>query len=280
MQVLSHIKEMKQIITQWQAQGLSIGFVPTMGYLHHGHMSLIKQAREKCDRVVVSIFVNPTQFGVNEDLSNYPRNLEQDSKLCLEQQVDVIFHPEAKEMYPHNFFSYVDMETLTEGLCGAKRAGHFRGVCTVVMKLFNIIQPTAAYFGQKDAQQLAIIKKMVQDFNMDVEVVGLPIVREADGLAMSSRNSYLNAQERKAALCLYQSLQQAQHFFQQGLRDPVKLKHHIESALSNEPLAKIDYIEIVDSDTLKSIDKINTSALCALAVFIGKTRLIDNLVLA
>lgn len=279
MQVISHIEEMKQIVTQWQVQGLSIGFVPTMGYLHHGHMSLIKQARENHDRVVVSIFVNPTQFGINEDLSSYPRDLEQDSKLCNDQQVDVIFHPEAKEMYPLNFFSYVDMNTLTEGLCGAKRSGHFKGVCTVVMKLFNIVKPTAAYFGQKDAQQLAIIKKMVQDFNMDVKVVGLPIVRETDGLAMSSRNSYLNAQERKAALCLYQSLQQAQHFFQQGLRDSVKLKHYIELVLSNEPLAKIDYIEIVDLDTLKPINKINTPALCALAVYIGKTRLIDNLVL-
>lgn len=279
MQVISHIEEMKQIVTQWQTQGLSIGFVPTMGYLHHGHMSLIKQAREKHDRVVVSIFVNPTQFGVNEDLSSYPRDLEQDKRLCLEQQIDVIFHPEAKEMYPPNFFSYVDMDTLTEGLCGAKRSGHFRGVCTVVMKLFNIIKPTIAYFGQKDAQQLAIIKKMVQDFNMDIKVIGLPIVREPDGLAMSSRNSYLNVQERKAALCLYQSLQQAQYSFQQGLRDSVKLKHHIESMLLNEPLAKIDYVEIVDPDTLKPTNEIKTSALCALAVYIGKTRLIDNLIL-
>ncbi len=279
MEVIHTVIELKAKVKAWKLKGDSIGLVPTMGYLHEGHMSLVREAVTQNDHVIVSIFVNPIQFGVNEDLDCYPRNMERDTQLCKDAGVDVIFFPSAEEMYPQGFSSYVDMSYVTETLCGASRPGHFRGVCTVVMKLFNISGADNAYFGQKDAQQLAVIKRMVKDFNMNITVVGLPIVREKDGLAMSSRNAYLNDEERVAALCLSTSLQEVLQSVQQGHKNVHSLKQQIHKTIEGEPLARIDYIEIVDSETMQPIEQIETSALCAIAVFIGKTRLIDNTIL-
>ncbi len=278
MEVINTVAELKEKVRAWKLKGDSIGLVPTMGYLHQGHMSLVKEAVTQNDHVIISIFVNPIQFGVNEDLDCYPRNIERDTQLCKDAGVDVIFFPSVEEMYPQGFSSFVDMSHVTETLCGASRPGHFRGVCTVVMKLFNISGADNAYFGQKDAQQLAVIKRMAKDFNMNVNVVGLPIVREKDGLAMSSRNSYLSEGERVAALCLSASLQEAFKSVQQG-NNVHSLKQQIHQTIASEPLAKIDYIEIVNSETMQPIEQIETSALCAIAVFIGKTRLIDNIIL-
>lgn len=275
MKIVKTIKEVRECIMEWRREGLSIGFVPTMGYLHEGHQSLINQAAEN-DRIVVSIFVNPMQFGPKEDLASYPRDLERDSRLCEENGVDLIFYPEPEEMYEADFCSYVDMSVLTEELCGLSRPVHFRGVCTVVLKLFNIVTPDRSYFGEKDAQQLAIIKRMVRDLNINVEVIGCPIIREMDGLAKSSRNTYLNVDERKAALVLYESIQIGKKLIQDGERDAAVLIRAMKEFIEKEPLAKIDYLKAVDAMSMSQVEKLDKRVLVAMAVFIGKTRLIDN----
>ena len=279
MKVVGTIKEVRELVKEWKKNGETVGFVPTMGYLHEGHGSLITKARENNDKVVVSIFVNPMQFGPTEDLDSYPRDLEKDSKFCESLGADLIFHPEPEEMYHEYFSSYVDMSVLTEELCGLSRPVHFRGVCTVVTKLFNIVQPDNAYFGQKDAQQLAIIKHMVQDLNMDINVVGCPIVREEDGLAKSSRNTYLSPEERKAALILSKTVKLAKELIDAGEKDAdvvvAKMKENIET----EPMAKIDYVKAVNGLTMQQQKEIKAPMLIAMAVYIGKTRLIDNMIL-
>lgn len=274
MQVTKTVKETRDIVKEWKRQGLTVGLVPTMGFLHEGHASLIKKAREENDRVAVSVFVNPTQFGPNEDLEAYPRDFERDSALCESIGADLIFHPEPEDMYD-NPCAYVSIEKLSDNLCGKTRPIHFRGVCTVVSKLFNIITPDRAYFGQKDAQQLAIIKKMVKDLNFDIEIVGCPIVREEDGLAKSSRNTYLNGEERKAALCLSRSVAKGQEIIEKGMKSE-KLLGEMTAVINEEPLAKIDYVSAVDALTMEPVDEIDRPVLVAMAVYIGKTRLIDN----
>lgn len=277
MKIVSTVKEVREYVSAWKKEGNTVGFVPTMGYLHEGHMSLIDAAREN-DRVVVSIFVNPIQFGPNEDLASYPRDLDHDAKMCEEHGVDLIFHPTVEEMYGDNFYSYVDMNVLTQELCGLTRPVHFRGVCTVVTKLFNIVAPDKAYFGQKDAQQLAIIKRMVKDLNMPLEIVGCPIVREADGLAKSSRNTYLSEEERKAALVLSRAVFMAKEMAEQGERDAKKIVSAMKAEIEKEPLAKIDYVKAVATDDMQQVEKIEGEVLIAIAVYIGKTRLIDNVI--
>ncbi len=275
MKIVSTIEEVRAQVKEWKKEGLSIGFVPTMGYLHEGHMSLIDAAGEN-DKVVVSIFVNPMQFGPTEDLASYPRDLEHDAKLCEEHGVDLIFHPTPEEMYGDQFYSYVDMDVLTKELCGLSRPVHFRGVCTVVTKLFNIVTPDRAYFGQKDAQQLAVIKRMVKDLNMPLTITGCPIIREEDGLAKSSRNTYLSPEERKAALVLSRSIFLGKEMVEKGERDCKKILAAMTAEIEKEPLAKIDYVKIVDLDTMQQVEKIDRGILAAIAVYIGKTRLIDN----
>lgn len=274
--IATKVNEVREQVKKWKKEGFTIGFVPTMGYLHEGHQSLIAKAVEENDKVVVSIFVNPMQFGPKEDLASYPRDLEKDSALCETTGANLIFHPEPEEMYTDGFCSYVDMSVLTEELCGLSRPVHFRGVCTVVSKLFHIVTPDRAYFGQKDAQQLAIIKRMVQDLNMDIEIVGCPVVREEDGLAKSSRNTYLNPEERQAALILSKSIKLGQTLVEGGETNCAKIIAAMKDLIENEPLAKIDYIKIVDALTMQQIDTIDRPILCAIAVYIGKTRLIDN----
>ncbi len=278
MKIVNTVKEVKEQIWEWRGQGLTVGFVPTMGYLHEGHLSLMKAAREN-DRVVVSIFVNPMQFGPAEDLDSYPRDLERDAALCKEVGVDLIFHPEPEEMYDSHFCSYVDMNVLTEELCGLSRPVHFRGVCTVVNKLFHIVTPDRAYFGQKDAQQLAVIKRMVKDLNMDVEVKGCPIVREEDGLAKSSRNTYLSEEERQAALVLSKSIFLGQKMAQEGETRATVILGAMRELIESEPLAKIDYVKMVDLLTMQQVESTENGVLVAIAVYIGKTRLIDNFIL-
>lgn len=275
MKIVSTIEEVRAQVKEWKKEGLSIGFVPTMGYLHEGHMSLIDAAGEN-DKVVVSIFVNPMQFGPTEDLASYPRDLEHDAKLCEEHGVDLIFHPTPEEMYGDQFYSYVDMDVLTKELCGLSRPVHFRGVCTVVTKLFNIVTPDRAYFGQKDAQQLAVIKRMVKDLNMPLTITGCPIIREEDGLAKSSRNTYLSPEERKAALVLSRSIFLGKEMVENGERDCKRILAAMTAEIEKEPLAKIDYVKIVDLDTMQQVEKIDRGILAAIAVYIGKTRLIDN----
>ncbi|MEN8078910.1 pantoate--beta-alanine ligase [Clostridioides difficile] len=274
--VLEKINELRDRVKAWRSEGLKVGFVPTMGYLHEGHESLIKRASEENDKVIVSIFVNPIQFGPKEDLSTYPRDLERDSKVCERAGANIIFHPENEEMYFNDFSTFVDMNGLTSGLCGKSRPTHFRGVCTVVTKLFNIVAPDRAYFGEKDAQQLAVIKRMVRDLNIDVEVIGCPIVREKDGLAKSSRNTYLSTEERSAAIILNKALNIAKEKIEDGERISSNIISTVKDIIESEKLARIDYIEVVDSFSMESVDKIEKSVLVAIAVFIGKTRLIDN----
>ena len=276
MQIATTINEVRTQVKAWKKEGCSVGFVPTMGYLHEGHGSLISRARKENDRVVVSIFVNPMQFGPGEDLESYPRDLDKDSAYCESLGADLIFHPEPEEMYTDGFCSYVDMSVLTEELCGLSRPVHFRGVCTVVNKLFNIVQPDRAYFGQKDAQQLAIIKRMVQDLNMDLEIIGCPIVREEDGLAKSSRNTYLSAEERQAALVLSKAVKLGQELVAGGETDAKNIVSEMSALIAKEPLARIDYVKAVDGLTMQQIDTVKAPMLVALAVYIGKTRLIDN----
>lgn len=276
--ISNKINETRKQIKEWKKQGYSIGFVATMGYLHEGHQSLIERSIQECDKTIVSIFVNPIQFAPNEDLSTYPRDLNADSTLCEKCGADLIFAPTAEEMYSENFCTFVDMNLVTKELCGKSRPTHFRGVCTVVNKLFNIVAPDKAYFGQKDAQQLAVIKRMVRDLSMDIEVVGCPIIREDDGLAKSSRNTYLSPEERKASLVLSQSLEQAKSLLNSGEVSCPVIIDSIRKIIENETLAKIDYIEIVDADNIEKIDTVKESILIALAVYIGKTRLIDNII--
>ena len=270
------VQEVRELIGNWKKRGFSVGLVPTMGYLHPGHMSLIERARKENDMVVVSIFVNPIQFGPNEDLDKYPRDMAHDREVCEKAGAELIFAPQPSEMYPSDNFAFVDIKELGDGLCGAKRPGHFRGVCTVVSKLFNIVLPNRAYFGEKDAQQLARIRRMVRDLNFGTEIVSCPIVREPDGLAMSSRNLYLSPEERKAALSISRSLGEAKELMRKGEKDAVKIRDIITAGISAEPLAKIDYAEIVDSSDLRPVQRIEKPVLAAVAVYIGKTRLIDN----
>lgn len=276
MEIITTVREMKQRVAAWRADDLSIGLTPTMGALHEGHMSLMERAVAECDRVVTSVFVNPLQFGPGEDYEAYPRNLERDAAIARSKGVDVVFHPRVEEMYPPSYNTYVVMETLTDSLCGAKRPGHFRGVCTVVTKLFNIIEPDRAYFGQKDAQQLAIIKRMVSDLNMKVDVVACPIVREADGLAKSSRNAYLNDEERRAARCLSRAIFAAQAAIEGGERDVATIKDKLSSIIAAESRARIDYVEVVSLDTMEPVERLGQAGLVAIAVYMGSTRLIDN----
>ena len=275
MKIVETIAEVRAQVKEWRAQGLSVGLVPTMGYLHEGHKSLIDRAVAENDKVVVSVFVNPMQFGVGEDLESYPRDMERDSALCENAGAALIFHPQPEEMYHKDFSSFVDMNTLTKGLCGKTRPIHFKGVCTVVTKLFHIVAPDRAYFGQKDAQQLAIIRKMVQDLNFDIEIVGCPIVREEDGLAKSSRNTYLSDEERKAALCLSRSVKLGQEIIHAGI-SAEELLGKMRAVIEAEPLAKIDYVSMVDALTMQPVEKADHNVLVAMAVYIGKTRLIDN----
>ena len=275
MKIVGTVKEVREQVKEWKKQGLSVGFVPTMGYLHEGHKSLMDAARKGNDKVVVSIFVNPMQFGPTEDLATYPRDLDHDAALCESAVVDLIFHPEAEEMYEKDFCSFVDMTGLTEGLCGKTRPIHFRGVCTVVNKLFNIVTPDHAYFGQKDGQQLAVIKRMVRDLNMDIEIVGCPIVREEDGLAKSSRNTYLSPEERKAALILSKTVALGKELAKTE-KDANKVVEAMKKNIETEPLAKIDYVEAVDALSMAPVEKLEGACMLAMAVYIGKTRLIDN----
>jgi pantoate--beta-alanine ligase len=277
MNIESTVNAVRNQVKEWRSQGLSVGLVPTMGYLHEGHASLIKAARADNDKVVVSIFVNPMQFGPKEDLASYPRDLKKDSALCESLGVDLIFHPEPEEMYHEGFSSYVDMTVLTQELCGLSRPVHFRGVCTVVTKLFNIVKPDRAYFGEKDAQQLAVIRHMVEDLNMDIEIIGCPIIREEDGLAKSSRNTYLSDEERKAALILSKSIRLAKEMLDKGETDTAVILDAMKALISTEPLAKIDYVKAVDGNTMQQITKVQKPMLIAIAVYIGKTRLIDNI---
>lgn len=275
MKIVGTVKEVREQVKEWKKQGLSVGFVPTMGYLHEGHKSLMDAARKGNDKVVVSIFVNPMQFGPTEDLATYPRDLDHDAALCESAGVDLIFHPEAEEMYEKDFCSFVDMTGLTEGLCGKTRPIHFRGVCTVVNKLFNIVTPDHAYFGQKDGQQLAVIKRMVRDLNMDIEIIGCPIVREEDGLAKSSRNTYLSSEERKAALILSKTVALGKELAKTE-KDANKVVEAMKKNIETEPLAKIDYVEAVDALSMAPVEKLEGTCMLAMAVYIGKTRLIDN----
>ena len=275
MKIVSTVEEVRAQVKEWKKEGYTIGFVPTMGYLHEGHASLMDAAGEN-DKVVVSIFVNPIQFGPNDDLESYPRDLEHDAKVCEEHGVDLIFHPTPEEMYGEHFYTYVDMDVLTKELCGLSRPVHFRGVCTVVNKLFNIVTPDHAYFGEKDAQQLAIIKRMVKDLNMPLEIHGCPIIREEDGLAKSSRNTYLSEEERKAALVLSRSIFLGKEMVEKGERDAKKVVAAMTAEIEKEPLAKIDYVKVVDLETMQQVETIEHDILTAIAVYIGKTRLIDN----
>lgn len=278
MKVSTTIAEVRSQVKEWKRQGLSVGLVPTMGYLHEGHQSLIARAARENDRVVVSVFVNPIQFGPSEDLESYPRDFERDCTLCEKTGADLVFHPEASEMYTEDFCTYVDMDRLTKGLCGASRPVHFRGVCTVVSKLFHIVTPDRAYFGQKDAQQLAVIKRMVRDLSMDVEIVGCPIIREPDGLAKSSRNTYLSPQERRAAVVLSRALAEGRKALAEGKRSAQAITGIIRGVLESEPLAQPEYVELVDWETLEPVETADRPVLAAIAVRIGTTRLIDNFV--
>lgn len=277
-QIITSIQEMKKLVGEKRQEGKSIGFVPTMGYLHEGHLTLMRESRRKTDFVVASIFVNPLQFGVGEDYEDYPRDLGRDASMAESAGVDAVFAPPVKEMYPCGYATFVEVEGITEKLCGKSRPGHFRGVTTVVTKLFNIVQPDLAFFGQKDAQQAVVLQRMAEDLNMNLNIEIVPIVREEDGLAMSSRNSYLNAEERQAALVLSKSLAEAARLIQTGEKEIAVLVEKIKKFISREPLARIDYVEILSFPGLEEIEVLGCRNLLAIAVFIGQTRLIDNMV--
>jgi len=280
MQVITTVDEMKKYSREARRKGRTIGFVPTMGYLHDGHMSLVKAAREESDVVVMSIFVNPAQFGPGEDIDRYPRDIERDKRVSEEYGADVIFLPSVEDMYPDRHSTYVELTGgLTDTLCGSSRPGHFRGVTTVVSKLFNIISPHVSYFGQKDAQQAIVIKRMVEDLNMDTEIRVMPIVREEDGLAMSSRNAYLSGEERKKASNIFRSLKQAEGLIAAGESSADKVKEEMKKILGEAGGLRIDYLEIVDADDLGPVKTIGENTLIAVAAFIGKTRLIDNVLI-
>ena len=276
MKVIGKIDDMRRLRQQLAEP---VGFVPTMGYLHEGHLALVRQARAENPSVVVSIFVNPTQFGLQEDFEKYPRDHVLDLSILEKEKADIVFMPSVAEIYPQQFNSLVEISKITERLEGTSRSGHFQGVTTVVAKLFNIIQPTKAYFGQKDAQQAIVIKKMVADLNMNLEIVAVPTVREPDGLAMSSRNTYLNSEQRQAALVLYQALSLAQQLWSQGEKNAKRIRQQMKALIKKQPLADIDYISIADTETMDELDTVKPPALVSLAVRIGKTRLIDNIVL-
>lgn len=279
MKVVNTINEVRETVKAWRKQGLTVGLVPTMGYLHEGHASLIARASKENDRVVVSDFVNPIQFAPNEDLASYPRDIDRDAKVCEENGADIIFHPTPEEMYHKDFSTFVDITGPSEELCGKSRPIHFRGVCTVVSKLFLIVAPDRAYFGQKDAQQLAVIKRMVRDLNFDIEIVGCPIIREADGLAKSSRNTYLSPEERKAAVILHKALEKGKELVLNGEKSAKAVIDTVTQVINSEPLAKIDYVQVVDFPNIKVVEDINGDILTAVAVYIGKTRLIDNFII-
>ena len=278
MKIAYTVEDVKSQVRQWKKEGLTVGLVPTMGYLHEGHESLIKRAVAENDRVVVSVFLNPTQFAPNEDLASYPRDFEADTKLCEGAGAALVFHPEPSEMYAEDACTFVDMTAVTKELCGKSRPIHFRGVCTVVNKLMNISMADRAYFGQKDAQQLAVIRRMVRDLNMNVEVVGCPIIREADGLAKSSRNTYLSEEERKAGLVLSQAVKLGQKLVAEGEKSAAAVTGAMSELISVEPLAKIDYVSMVSWDSIEPVETIEGPVLVAMAVYIGKTRLIDNFI--
>lgn len=278
MKIAYTVEDVKSQVRQWKKEGLTVGLVPTMGYLHEGHESLIKRAVAENDRVVVSVFLNPTQFAPNEDLASYPRDFEADTKLCEGAGAALVFHPEPSEMYAEDACTFVDMTAVTKELCGKSRPIHFRGVCTVVNKLMNISMADRAYFGQKDAQQLAVIRRMVRDLNMNVEVVGCPIIREADGLAKSSRNTYLSEEERKAGLVLSQAVMLGQKLVAEGEKSAAAVTGAMGELISAEPLAKIDYVSMVSWDSIEPVETIEGPVLVAMAVYIGKTRLIDNFI--
>ena len=275
--VLQRIKDMKAFSHERKAAGVTIGLVPTMGYLHEGHLSLVRECRANADATVVSIFVNPAQFGPNEDLQSYPRDLRQDVEMVKREGVDVVFAPPDYEMYPPGYRTFVEVHELQDRLCGRTRPGHFRGVCTIVLKLFNIVRPDIAFFGWKDAQQLIILRKMAKDLNLDVKVEGIPLVRDAEGLALSSRNSYLSAKERRAALVLSKGLREAEAMARAGEKSAKALISKVIETIREEPLACIDYVDIVSMDDFAPLERIDGDALIALAVHIGKTRLIDNI---
>jgi pantoate--beta-alanine ligase len=278
MEVIKTIEAMKEFSSQTRRAGKTIVLVPTMGFFHEGHLRLMREGRRRGDLLIVSLFVNPTQFGPNEDFKSYPRDFERDRKMAEEVRVDVLFAPEAGAMYPPNHQTIVRVEKVTQTLCGRSRPTHFQGVTTVVMMLFEIVMPHVAIFGEKDYQQLVTIQQMVKDLRMSVEVVGLPIVREADGLAMSSRNTYLLPEERKAALSLYRSLQKAKELLQKGERKADRILDEMNGILQSEPLVRMDYVQICDAHTLQHVDRIEGDVVVALAAYLGKTRLIDNLV--
>ena len=282
--IATTVKEVRDQVRAWRKEGLTVGLVPTMGYLHEGHASLVDKAVSCCDKVVASVFVNPTQFAPNEDLESYPRDFEHDCKLLTEHGCDMVFHPEVDEMYPDGngkTDTYVEiLSDMPKQLCGKTRPIHFRGVCTVVSKLFNIVLPDKAFFGQKDAQQLAIIKRMVRDMNYGIEIVGCPIIRENDGLAKSSRNTYLSPEERQAALVLSKAVFMGQKMAEEGEKDADKIVASMTEIISNEPLARIDYVSAVDGITMDPVKTIEGEVLVAMAVYIGKTRLIDNFIIS
>lgn len=279
MKIVKTVEEVRQEVKAWRKEGLTVGLVPTMGFLHEGHKSLIDRAVAENDRVVVSDFVNPTQFGAGEDLESYPRDLSRDAELCREAGASLIFNPEPEEMYAQDACTMVDMSgDLTTELCGRTRPIHFRGVCTVVSKLFNIVAPDRAYFGQKDAQQLAVIRRMVRDLNFDIEIVGCPIIREEDGLAKSSRNTYLNSEERKAALVLSRAVSKGRAMAEAGEKDADKIVAEMTECINQEPLARIDYVKAVNAETIVPVSVMESPVLVAMAVYVGKTRLIDNFI--
>jgi pantoate--beta-alanine ligase len=279
MKIIKDIIQMQQVSNRLRAEGKAIGFVPTMGYLHEGHLSLMRLVRPKCQVLVVSIFVNPAQFGPNEDLDQYPRDFKRDENLCKMENVDIIFYPDTESMYPKLYYTFVNVNQLSEIMCGLSRPNHFRGVTTIVSKLFNIVKPNMAAFGQKDYQQLTIIKRMVKDLNYDIQILTGPTVRESDGLALSSRNKYLDDREREKALALYQSLLLAENLVNKGELYSKKIKSEMELFIKSKGNTTIDYIEIADGDTLEKLDKIRDNTMIALAVIVGKTRLIDNIVI-
>ncbi|MDY6853699.1 MAG: pantoate--beta-alanine ligase [Thermodesulfobacteriota bacterium] len=278
MKIIKTVKEMQGFSKRCRSDGKIIAFVPTMGFLHQGHLRLMEEGRRVGDVLVISIFINPTQFGEGEDFERYPKDFSRDTDLAQKVGVDVAFFPSSSDIYPKEYQTYVNVEQVTRNLCGLSRPGHFRGVTTVVAKLFNIVMPHIALFGQKDFQQLITIKRMVRDLSFDIKIMGIPTVREEDGLAMSSRNTYLKPQEREAALCLYRSICKAEHLFKSGENNADNILKEVTRIVKAENLAKIEYIKICDVNTLQDIERIDTEAVLAMAVMIGETRLIDNLV--
>ena len=279
MKIIESIEQMKKVSQDFRTQGKKISFVPTMGYLHQGHRSLLKKGREVGDRLITSIFVNPIQFGQGEDFEKYPRDMEKDRELCEAEGVDILFTPKTEEMYPDEYQTSVEVLWVTKNLCGRARPGHFRGVATVVTKLFNIIRPHYAVFGEKDFQQLVAIRRLVKDLDMDMDILGMPIMREPDGLAMSSRNAYLSTEERKAALSIYKALQAAKGLYDKGERTDRVLLKEVKRILEAEPMVKPEYAKVVDINTMEDIDSAGKEALLAIAAWVGNTRLIDNVVL-